>query len=276
VRSYLPPGREVLPFTFLREPVDRTISHYFQIRESSRSELAAGAETDRVSSTGLEPLAEGATIDDAAASGHLIDNLQTRMLSDDPEPFGEVTEPMLEQAKRNIEDPCFMFGLADRFDESLVLARRRLGLSVVVAPARGRVSTSRPRGEGVPDDHRAAAERLNVHDVALYRHATQLFDSAPEVNDIEFHAEVAALRTVRDEEEVEPDAPSPFDGGLEEWRMQLAASVSLLRAERELATIRAKTFRLAQRARARVDQVAAEVDAVARAGAIGAQAGGEL
>ena len=77
IREYLPQDRELRCFTFLREPVDRTLSHYFAIREAGRV-------------YGLPPLTADATLDDAFEGGYLHDNLQTRMLSGQPEPFGQV------------------------------------------------------------------------------------------------------------------------------------------------------------------------------------------
>src|SRR3954463_14757850 len=111
IREYLPnclpagKARNIRYFTILREPVERTLSHYFAIVERG-----GGHE--------LPPLPKDATLTDAIEGGHMYDNLQTRMLSDAPEPFGEVTDQMLAQAKRNLKDGLIMFGITERFDES--------------------------------------------------------------------------------------------------------------------------------------------------------------
>jgi hypothetical protein len=219
--SYLPEGRDVHCFTFLREPADRTLSHYFAIREGGRS-------------YGLPPLAADATLDDALADGYVHDNLHTRMLSGQPEPFGEVDDAMLEQAKRNLREELIFFGLTERFDESLVLAKRRLGLRSVLYRSSSRVNTSRPRGDEVPADLRRAAARCNRYDLELYRYAQELFESAPERRQPDFEVELAALRAAKGEGEIDLGiaAPAGLDGELA-WRMLLQAKAQLLRVEFE-------------------------------------------
>ncbi len=262
-REFLPDGRPLLTFTLLREPVERALSHFFQIRVSAEEEREAGVE---VGSTGLTPLSRDATLTEAAAGGYLVDNLQTRMLSGEPEPFGEVTEEMLEQAKRNLREELTVFGLTERFDESLVLARRRLGLRTIIHRSSGRVSGSRPRGEEVPKDLREQAAACNVHDLELYRYATELFDSSPELAELDFQVEVAALRAARAEGSIDLDVPAPeaYGGGADEWRMLLEARASVLRCDEELASMRGRAFRFADDLPGRVDHLSTEIDAIAR------------
>jgi hypothetical protein len=233
--SYLPKERELHCFTFLREPIDRTLSHYYAIRKS-------GGGHD------LPPLPAEATLEDALAGGYLDDNLQTRMLSGLPEPFGEVDDEMLAQAKHNLRDGLAFFGLTERFDESLVLAKQRLGLRSILYTANSRVNTRRPRGDEVPEELRRAAERCNRYDIELYRYAEELFDAAPERGQPDFEIELAALRAAKANGEIELDAPPPaaFDGE-QAWRLLLHARASLLRLEWE----RAKTEVRSAAARAR-------------------------
>jgi hypothetical protein len=233
--SDLSKKRELRFFTFLREPADRTLSHYYAVREIGRG-------------FGLPPLPAGATLEDALASGYLHDNLQTRMLSGLREPFGEVDNEMLEQAKHNLRDELAFFGLTERFDESLVLAKQRLGLrSILHSPASrsgtsrsrrkstGRVNTGRPRGDEVPVELRRAAERCNRYDIELYRYAEQLFDAAPERSQLDFEIELAALRAAKADGEIELDAPPPesYSGDEHSWRMLLHARASSMRNELE-------------------------------------------
>ena len=241
IREYLPDDREVRYFTFLREPADRTLSHYFQIREKRGGEGA-------VTKLELPSLPENATIEDALERGYIHDNVHTRMLSGLVEPFGDVNEEMLEQEKRNLREELVFFGLTERFDESLVLAKRRLGLRSIIyrSPASdarsgrkstGRVNMDRPRGKDVPQELREAAEACNRYDIELYRYAQELFEAAPERRELDFEIEVAALRAARADGEIDLTVPPPdgFDGGEEAWRMLLHATASSLRAEQELA-----------------------------------------
>ena len=240
--SHLPQERELRFFTFLREPVDRTLSHYHAIREAGRG-------------YGLPPLAADATLEDTLAGGYLHDNLQTRMLSGLPEPFGEVDDEMLAQAKHNLRDGLACFGLTERFDESLVLAKQRLGLRSILYGSSARVNAKRPRGDDIPAELRHAAERCNRHDIELYRYAEQLFDAAPERNQPDFEIELAALHAAQADGEIELEIPPPasFDGE-QAWRLLLHARASLLlleweRSEAEVksAAARARTRELKRR-----------------------------
>jgi hypothetical protein len=219
---YIPNGREVRCFSFLREPADRTLSHFFAIHE------VGGAYR-------LPPLSPDATLDDALEGGYVHDNLQTRMLCGDPEPFGEVTEEMLTEAKRNLRSELVFFGLTERFDESLVLAKQRLGLGAILYRSSGRVNASRPRGDQIPKELRRMAERCNRYDIELYRYAVELFDAAPERGELEFQVELEALRAAKADGEVEVPAPEGFGGDEEAWRLLLAAKVTSQHLEQQLA-----------------------------------------
>jgi hypothetical protein len=263
--NYLAKEREVRSFTFLREPVDRSLSHYYRIRERREG-------SSRQPKYARSPLPSEPTLDDTLEAGFMHDNLQTRMLSGLPEPFGEVTEEMLERAKQNLSDGLFFFGLTERFDESLVLAKQRMGFRSILyrfgsdgasrrslSPASGRVNPSRPRGDQIPRDLVEAAEACNRYDIELYRHAQDLFDSAPERGQVEFEIELAALHAAHSEGGIEVDEPAPngFGGDDETWRMLLHARASLLRRELELA----RTTRNLEGSTPDVEPYAAEVAA---------------
>jgi hypothetical protein len=232
--KYLPKERELTCFTFLREPADRTLSHFFAIRK-----LGGGH--------GLPPLAAEATLEDALSGGYLHDNLQTRMLSGLPEPFGEVDQAMLEQAKRNLSEGIAFFGLTERFDESLVLAKQRLGLRSILYRTPGRVNASRPRGDEIPRKLVQAAERANRYDVELYDYARQIFDDAPERGQVEFDIELAALQAAKADGPIQTDTPPPagYTADPETWPPLLHARAHILRLEREVAEseIRSAAYR---------------------------------
>jgi hypothetical protein len=235
IRDLLPADREIRYFTLLRDPVERTLSHYFQIRESDAGRnLAVGAKQE---SLGLVALPEDPSIDDTIKAGYIQDNLQTRMLSGAREPFGDVTEEMLEQAKENLRERIAVFGLTERFDDFLALAGRRLGFRSILYHQNGRVNLTRPRGRDVPAEFRRAAEESNRYDIELYRYASELFDSSPEFTELDIRVTTAALRAAKVEGEIDLDIPPPegHQGGEEEWRMLLEARARVLRLEWELA-----------------------------------------
>jgi hypothetical protein len=222
------PEREFRYFTFLRDPVERSLSHYFEVIRRPRRLF------DDEEGIEIAPLPPDTTFDGAVERGYLHDNLHTRMLSGTVDPFGPVDDDHVEQAKRNLRDRFALVGITERLDESLVLAKQRLGFRNILVPFR-RVSSSRPRGRDVPEDVRAAAERSNRHDIELYRFARELFESSPELDDLGFQVEVAALRAARSEDEAgsPPPPPPTFRGGKREWRMLLDARARVFRLERK-------------------------------------------
>jgi hypothetical protein len=242
VRDLLPKDRTVRCFTFLRDPVERTLSHYFQIRASPER------------AHGLPTFPENGTLEHAFEVGYLHDNLQTRMLCGLAEPMGDVTEEMLERAKRHLAEELVLVGLAERFDESLVLAQQRLGLRNILYTSAKRVNESRPRADDVPEALVRAAERLNQYDRELYRFAVELFDRSPELGQLEFAVGLAALRAARSGGRIRVTDPVPqgfagtsrrlplgrrrSDPVVAAWRMLVESRASAMRLQAELQRIR--------------------------------------
>jgi hypothetical protein len=211
--------REFRYMTFMRQPVDRAVAHYHEALDRPGD--------------GLPPLDPGASFADALEAGYLQDNLQTRMLSDSQEPFGVVTEQMLDAAKRNLREKFVFFGLAERLEESLVLARMRLDVGAAVY----RQELSRLRAPSdVPAETVELAREINRYDMELYDFAQELFDNAPELGELEFQCEAAAVRASRGDGEIEVTTPVPpaFEGGEQEWQMLVRARAECHRLEWEL------------------------------------------
>jgi hypothetical protein len=200
IREFLPryvaEGRELRFFTLLRDPVERTLSHYFHVREKREGSEAEARFANA-------PFPADPTLENLLEAGYIHDNVQTRMLSGLPDPFGKVTNTMLERAKRNLRDGLIFFGLTERFDESLVLAKLRLGFDTILTRPNERVNVTRPRGDELPDELIQAARRCNRYDIRLYRYAERLFETVPERGRLEFEVELAALRAARLEGESE-------------------------------------------------------------------------
>jgi predicted nucleic acid-binding Zn-ribbon protein len=228
IREFMPDDREVRYFTFLRDPVERMLSHYFQLRDNASDPNGRRA-------FGLPPLAPEATLKEVVDGGYLYDNLQTRMLSGLTEPVGEVTDEMLAHAKENLRQDFAVFGLVERFDESLVLLKQRLGYRNILYNDI-RVNQSRPRGSAVPAELVRTAEEANRYDRELYRYAQELFDGAPERDELEFPVEAAALRAAKGEGEIQVDGPPPpgFPGDEDVWQMLVEQRALLLRQSLKL------------------------------------------
>lgn len=87
---------------------------------------------------------------------------------------GEVGRAELEQAMRNL-DEFTVVGLTERFDESFVLFRRRLGLRMPFYVTRN-VSHPEPGAVRMTDRVRAMLVERNALDLELVAHARRLFE----------------------------------------------------------------------------------------------------
>jgi hypothetical protein len=226
LRGHLPYGiRDLLPapiqvITLLREPVDRLLSHYYALVADGVLDPAIPVEV---------------SLNDR---GVFLDNLQTRMLSGTLEPFGEVTGEMLTQAKANLAS-SILFGLSERFDESLVLFKQRLGWGSITYRRR-RVNDTRPRAAQLPAEASRAATLANVYDLELYRFARELFERTIESQDLDFAVELAALRVATGAAIQDQPAPAELAGHPLAWSMLVRSRAALLDRERELAAQRTR------------------------------------
>jgi FkbM family methyltransferase len=211
-RVHLPSGS--IYVTLLRDPVARTLAHYRYLRSAK------------------DALPPDRSLEATLAAGDLIhDNLQTRMLCDDPEPVGEVGPAMLEQAKENLRSGLAAFGIIERFDESVVLLGQELGLDSILY-VREAYATEEPDAD-VPDEALAAVRRHNRYDEELYRFAVDLFEQRVAQQAVEFQVEVAALREARNAERTERPAVATAD---ELWPLLVQARADVLRARLDAAS----------------------------------------
>jgi hypothetical protein len=100
----------------------------------------------------------------------------------------------LEVAKGNLEQ-CLEVGLTERFDESLMLFRRRLGWSMPFYLSKNAAPRPTP-SEDVSVATRSSIKERNRIDAELYRFATELFEDAIRAEGPLFRGEVAAFRTL--------------------------------------------------------------------------------
>jgi hypothetical protein len=236
VADHLPKHFRPRFVTFLRDPVDRAISHYYHILEVMREQEGESAP--------LEPLRPDTPYEQALASLRYVpDNLHTRMLCGDPAPFGPATEAMLERAMLNLETRVVVFGLVERYDESMVLFKHRLGYRSLLTPQL-RTNESRPRGSAIPTRLRDAARRANLLDIELYEFAKELFERAPERRTLDFRIDLAALGRAAARKSSPSEEPLPTPDGFPDrdgaWRLLLSARAEVLRLETELAMLRRK------------------------------------
>ena len=154
-------------FTFLRDPIERTISHYYFLAREEVHPLKEKYGPDFISFKEL--LERG---DDP-----LLFNCHTRQLSGvmyDVPPRG-CTRKHLELAKQNLRDNIRVVGLTERFDESLILLQDAFGWQDIRYVS-DNVSVGRPRREDLSAETIALVEEANQLDQELYAYGQELFE----------------------------------------------------------------------------------------------------
>lgn len=175
--------------TFLRDPVDRVLSHYYRHIHSRT------AGTDRnLWRAANQRKASASSLDEAVAVLRLpeVNNLATRFLCDDPE-AEELGAEALEQAKANLRRFAFV-GIQERFDESVALLQLTLGLDVVPYGESRHVSVDRPAVEEISDEQRRMVEAHNELDAELYEYGRGQFETALAAAGDELASRLARLR----------------------------------------------------------------------------------
>lgn len=161
--------------TMLRDPVERVISFYYWILENREESLYE--------------IVRGMSLSNFADSGFPItSNYQTRLISGSMEDSSDA----LAIAKHNLELPNTIFGLSERFDESLILFRNLLGWKSVVY-ARYNVTKNKPEKRDISDSIIETIKRHNRSDIELYQFAKQRFDENISRQGAGFQAEARKL-----------------------------------------------------------------------------------
>jgi hypothetical protein len=157
-----------LPFparylTMLRHPVDRVVSNYYYILRAPEHPFHEEMKQRPMS------------LREYVANGTQQDNGQTRLLSGAQDlPFLQCTRVHLETAKANLREHFAAVGLAERFDESLLLFQREFGWRRPYY-TRKNVTENRPALRALPAGDLAVIESLNALDVELYAYARGLY-----------------------------------------------------------------------------------------------------
>ena len=102
------------------------------------------------------------------------DNGQTRRLAGSEPAFGECSQALLEQAKQNIRESFQLVGLSERFDETVILAKRLFNWRNDIRYVPRLVNDRRPRKESVPESVLSFVRDRNALDIALYDYAEEL------------------------------------------------------------------------------------------------------
>lgn len=150
--------------TLLRDPVERVISHYFYVLRQPEHYLHRTIVTGGMS---LDACLEGKISPE-------LTNGQTRLLAGMEDEHGDCTADALELAKRNLRGYFAVVGLQERFDESLLLLKKRFGWRTPYYTKKNVGNNGlRP---GITAETVDRIRRHNALDMALYDFAKALFD----------------------------------------------------------------------------------------------------
>ncbi len=151
--------------TMLREPVDRVVSHYYYIRRSVNHPLNKIVNDNNMS------------LDEYVTSGvcEEVSNDQARLVGGVSRDAMVDQEEMLRLAKQHIDEAFIVAGLMERFDETLLLLRKRLGLKNLFYGVRNQ-TLGRPVKEQLSSRTVASISERNYADIELYRYASKKFE----------------------------------------------------------------------------------------------------
>ncbi len=159
--------------TMLRDPIERLISHYYYVRGyiERGGNLSGRTWLQEAASMTLDEYVSHASSADARNGQTKL--LAGEMLGWDPETQSARDDAsLLEAAQRNLRENVAVVGLTERFDESLMLLKRRLGWG---APyyVKTNVTSHRPSRHEVPANIVRRIESANLLDLELYATAKQ-------------------------------------------------------------------------------------------------------
>lgn len=125
-----------------------------------------------------------------------LNNGQTRMLSGvEGVKFGECTREMFELARHNLDTYYPVFGITERYDETVLLMQRKFGWDTPYYCTRN-VSRNDLAKQPLSPDTLAVIREHNALDIELYRYAKEKFQRMVDAQDSEFRQELARFKKV--------------------------------------------------------------------------------
>lgn len=192
LHEFLP--RPYTYITFLRNPIDRVVSMYYYLHRTRNSQT--------------NPLPPDLSLQDYVQTYQGVQNGMTKYLSGvmfkdqiadkSPQFIGNsqcMDEAQLELAKKNLKEHFKVIGLAEKFDESLILLKKTLGWKIPLYD-KNNVSKSRPSTRDVSKDVLKLIEQSNEFDVQLYEYGKQIFEDLINHQGTSFKREVDEFKEV--------------------------------------------------------------------------------
>jgi hypothetical protein len=177
---------EVLPnpstyITFLRDPVERIISHYYYVLQNPIHYLYKDVKANNMS------------LKEYAGSGLSLelDNGQTRFIAgfnflDHSQP---ASQEMLEVAKQNLKSHFAVVGIVEEFNKSLITLRKRFDWKTPFY-VKENTTKNRLKKKIISKDTLEVIKKYNELDIELYRYAKDIFEDLVNQQDASFEREI--------------------------------------------------------------------------------------
>jgi len=165
-----PKGIQFLPFTIMREPNERLVSFWAYLNDIQNSSRSIESMLNR-----------------------MLPNSQYRLLA----PLGsnlEDEEATMASIKDSLRSPFALVGLTERFEESLLLLKRRGILEDISFLKHKVLASKRPSFEQIPPATQAKISKHNHLDLELYRFAADLFEETLKEQDDDFWMELKEFK----------------------------------------------------------------------------------
>ncbi len=169
--------------TFLREPLDRALSHYYFLkldsvaREFEANKSSYGAERFEMGTALIEKARRLSLLEFLRSEKDLnqitIANLQTKMLGGSND-CSQVTEQEFQRAKENLEK-FFFVGLVEKMAQSQDEFCRLCQLPKIL-PEKTNTNSERNKLSDEPAEAVRLLTEANRYDLELYRYAQELFE----------------------------------------------------------------------------------------------------
>lgn len=174
--------------TILRNPVDRIISHYNFVCSTPEHHLYSKMKTLNIS------LKDYLT----TYPHEEMDNGQTRLISGmdagHSVSLKRCTRKYLEIAKKNLRKYFAVIGILERYDDTLVLMKRKLGWQYPVYVKHN--ITKKTANKQIDQNTIRLIKMYNALDIELYRYVKECFEESLEHEDIAFKQNLITFRVL--------------------------------------------------------------------------------